>query len=77
MATLKIVDRGDIPLDKLTGSWAGAFGQTQFMPSTFLRLAVDLDGSGRDIVDNPAAALGSTANYLGAVGLAHRHAVGF
>jgi lytic murein transglycosylase len=64
MATLKIADRGDIPLDKLTGSWAGAFGQTQFMPSTFLRLAVDLDGSGRDIVDNPAAALGSTANYL-------------
>jgi lytic murein transglycosylase len=64
MATLKIVDRGDVPLDKLNGSWAGAFGQTQFMPSTFLRLAVDLDGSGRDIVDNPAAALGSTANYL-------------
>ena len=64
MAALKIVDRGDIPLDKLTGSWAGAFGQTQFMPSTFLRLAIDLDGSGRDIVDNPAAALGSTANYL-------------
>ncbi len=64
MATLKIADRGDIPLDKLTGSWAGAFGQTQFMPSTFLRLAVDLDGSGRDIVDSPAAALGSTANYL-------------
>ena len=64
MAALKIADRGDIPLDKLNGSWAGAFGQTQFMPSTFLRLAVDLDGSGRDIVDNPAAALGSTANYL-------------
>jgi lytic murein transglycosylase len=64
MATLKIADRGDIPLDRLTGSWAGAFGQTQFMPSTFLRLAVDLDGSGRDIVDSAAAALGSTANYL-------------
>ena len=64
MATLKIVDRGDIPLEKLVGSWAGAFGQTQFMPSVFLKLAVDLDGSGRDIVDNPAAALGSTANYL-------------
>ena len=64
MATLKIADRGDIPLDKLKGSWAGAFGQTQFMPSTFLRLAVDLDGTGRDIVDNAAAALGSTANYL-------------
>jgi lytic murein transglycosylase len=64
MATLKIADRGDIPLEELKGSWAGAFGQTQFMPSTFLRLAVDLDGTGRDIVDNPAAALGSTANYL-------------
>ena len=64
MATLKIADRGDVPLDRLTGSWAGAFGQTQFMPSTFLRLAVDLDGSGRDIVDSAAAALGSTANYL-------------
>jgi lytic murein transglycosylase len=64
MATLKIADRGDIPLDRLKGSWAGAFGQTQFMPSTFLRLAVDLDGSGRDIVDSAAAALGSTANYL-------------
>ena len=64
MATLKIADRGDIPLDKLVGSWAGAFGQTQFMPSVFLKLAVDLDGSGRDIVDNSAAALGSTANYL-------------
>jgi lytic murein transglycosylase len=64
MATLKIADRGDIPLDKLNGSWAGAFGQTQFMPTTFLRLAVDLDGSGRDIVDNAAAALGSTGNYL-------------
>jgi lytic murein transglycosylase len=64
MATLKIADRGDIPLDKLKGSWAGAFGQTQFMPSTFLRLAVDLDGTGRDIIDNPAAALGSTANYF-------------
>ncbi|MFZ1964460.1 MAG: lytic murein transglycosylase [Roseiarcus sp.] len=64
MATLKIVDRGDVPLERLEGSWAGAFGQTQFMPSTFLRLAVDLDGSGRDIVDSPAAALGSTAHYL-------------
>ena len=64
MATLKIADSGDIPLEKLKGSWAGAFGQTQFMPSTFLRLAVDLDGTGRDIVDNASAALGSTANYL-------------
>ena len=52
MATLKIIDRGDVPAEKLNGSWAGAFGQTQFMPSTFLRLAVDFDGDGRrDIVD--------------------------
>jgi lytic murein transglycosylase len=65
MATLKIINNGDIPADKLDGSWAGAFGQTQFMPSTFLRLAVDLDGDGRrDIVDSAPDALGSTANYL-------------
>lgn len=64
MATLKIADRGDIPLEELKGSWAGAFGQTQFMPSTYLRLAIDLDGTGRDIIQNPSAALGSTANFL-------------
>ena len=64
LAALKIADRGDVPLEELKGSWAGAFGQTQFMPSTFLSLAVDLDGSGRDIVTNAAAALGSTANYM-------------
>jgi lytic murein transglycosylase len=65
MATLKIIDRGDVPAEKLTGSWAGAFGQTQFMPSTFLRLAVDFEGNGRrDIVDSAPDALASTANYL-------------
>jgi len=64
MATLKIADRGDIPLAKLNGSWAGAFGQTQFMPSTFLRLAVQGDDGSRDIVDSAAAALASTANFL-------------
>jgi lytic murein transglycosylase len=65
MATLKIIANGDVPADRLNGSWAGAFGQTQFMPSTFLRLAVDLDGDGkRDIVDSAADALGSTAHYL-------------
>ena len=65
MATLKIAANGDIPLDRLVGSWAGAFGQTQFMPSTFLRIAVDLEGTGkRDIVDSVPDAIGSTANYL-------------
>ena len=44
---LKIVDAGDVKREQLTGSWAGAFGHTQFMPSTFLRLAVDFDGDGR------------------------------
>jgi lytic murein transglycosylase len=65
MATLKIIDHGDVPADKLNGSWAGAFGQTQFMPSTFLRLAVDFEGDGRrDIVNSAPDALASTANYL-------------
>jgi lytic murein transglycosylase len=65
IATLKILANGDIPADRLVGSWAGAFGQTQFMPSTFLRLAVHLDGNGKpNIVDLVPDALGSTANYL-------------
>ncbi|MCJ2008013.1 lytic murein transglycosylase [Methylobacterium sp. J-092] len=65
MATLKIIDRGDIEPGRLTGSWAGAFGQTQFMPTTYQRLAVDLDGDGRrDVVDSVPDAVGSTANFL-------------
>jgi lytic murein transglycosylase len=64
-AALKLVDRGDLELNKLYGSWAGAFGQTQFIPSTYQRLAVDFDGDGkRDLVGSAADALGSTANYL-------------
>lgn len=65
IATLQILQSGDIRPEGLVGSWAGAFGHTQFMPSTFQRLAVDLDGDGRrDIVDSVPDALGSTANYL-------------
>ena len=65
IATLRIVQSGDFTSDALVGSWAGAFGQTQFMPSTFLRLAVDFDGDGRrDIVGSIPDALASTANYL-------------
>jgi lytic murein transglycosylase len=64
-AALKLVERGDLELNKLYGSWAGAFGQTQFIPSTYQRLAVDFDGDGkRDLVGSVADALGSTANYL-------------
>ncbi|MDQ3561098.1 MAG: lytic murein transglycosylase [Pseudomonadota bacterium] len=69
IAALKLVDRGDLELSKLYGSWAGAFGQTQFIPSTYQRLAVDFDGDGRrDLVSSVADALGSTANYLSRAG---------
>ena len=62
---LKIVQNGDINPSDMTGSWAGAFGQTQFMPSTFLELAVDFDGDGRrDLVNSVPDALASTANFL-------------
>lgn len=64
-AALRIIQEGHIAPDKLTGSWAGAFGQTQFMPSTFFQSAVDFDGDGRrDIVDSVPDALASTAKFL-------------
>ena len=63
--TLKILEQGNIAPERLTGSWAGAFGHTQFMPSTFMRIAVDFDGDGRrDLMDSVPDALASTANYL-------------
>lgn len=62
---MKIVQSGDIDPRDFNGSWAGAFGHTQFMPSTFLASAVDGDGDGRrDIVHDAADALASTGNYL-------------
>jgi len=65
MATLGILQSGDMPANALVGSWAGAFGQTQFMPKTYQRLAVDFDGDGRrDIVGSVPDALASTANFL-------------
>ena len=64
-AALRIIQQGHIAPDKLTGSWAGAFGQTQFMPSTFFANAVDFDGDGRrDIVGSVPDALASTAKFL-------------
>ncbi len=64
-AALNIVHSGDISADDLRGSWAGAFGQSQFMPSSFLRNAVDFDGDGRrDLVGSVPDVLASTANYL-------------
>lgn len=64
-AILKLVSDGHVRLSDLSGSWAGAFGQTQFMPTTYRRLAVDFDGNGRrDLVNSVPDALASTANFL-------------
>lgn len=66
---LRILQEGHVDPEHFLGSWAGAFGQTQFMPSSFMRLAVDFDGDGRrDIVDSIPDALASTANYLDRAG---------
>lgn len=68
-SALRILQAGHITPEKLVGSWAGAFGHTQFMPTTFERLAVDFDGDGRrDLIDNTADALASTANFLDKAG---------
>ncbi|WP_404339207.1 lytic transglycosylase domain-containing protein [Sphingomonas sp. MMS12-HWE2-04] len=64
IATLKMIDRG-VPREKLIGSWAGAFGGPQFLPSVYLRLAVDGDGDGMaDIWSSEADTLASIANYF-------------
>ena len=66
---LKIIDEGHITAAKMSGSWAGAMGQNQFMPSSFLRFAVDHDGDGRvNIWTSKADVFASTANYLSGVG---------
>ncbi|MBA0088793.1 MAG: lytic murein transglycosylase [Acidobacteria bacterium Pan2503] len=62
---LDILNRGDIELSRMRGSWAGAMGQLQFMPSSYLKYAVDFDGDGRrDIWGSPADIFASIANYL-------------
>ena len=64
-AAMRILQRGDVSYDQLKGSWAGAFGHTQFMPSTYEELAVDFDGDGRrNLVSSTTDALASTANFL-------------
>ena len=66
---LRIVANGDISVGAMTGSWAGAMGQSQFLPSSYLQLAVDADGDGRrDIWASTADSLGSIANYLRSYG---------
>ena len=68
-AALRILQAGHIAPEQFKGSWAGAFGHTQFMPSTFERLAVDFDGDGRaDLMNSTTDALASTANFLAKAG---------
>lgn len=65
IAALKIIQRGDIPLNEFKGSWAGAMGHTQFIPVTYNHYAVDFTGDGkRDVWNSVTDALASTANYL-------------
>ncbi len=65
LAALEILHRGDIRPEQLKGSWAGAFGATQFMPTAFKRYAIDFDGDGRrDVVGTIPDVVASTANHL-------------
>ena len=69
MHALKILEDGHIDRPNFKGSWAGAMGQSQFMPSSFMRLAVDFDGDGKqDIWNSLPDVFGSAANYLSKVG---------
>jgi lytic murein transglycosylase len=65
MDALRIIDRGDMTASEMRGAWAGEIGHTQFLPSSYLKYAVDYDGNGRrDLIHSAADALASTANYL-------------
>ncbi|MGH8437129.1 MAG: lytic murein transglycosylase [Pseudomonas sp.] len=78
LAALQILEHGDITPERLIGSWAGAMGQTQFMPTTYNQHAVDFDGDGRrDLWNSPADALASAAHYLQASGWKHGQPWGY
>jgi lytic murein transglycosylase len=78
LSALEILHRGDLRPEQMRGSWAGAFGPTQFMPTSFKRFAVDADGDGRrDVVDNPADLIASTANNLKKDGWQSGHTWGY
>lgn len=73
IAALQILQEGDISINAMQGSWAGAMGQTQFIPTTYRQYAVDFDGNGRrDIWHSSADALASAANYLHVSGWQHQ-----
>ncbi|MEJ7729296.1 MAG: lytic murein transglycosylase [Polyangiaceae bacterium] len=64
-SALRIVERGDLAPAEMVGAWAGELGQTQFLPSSYERFAIDFDGDGRvDLIRSSADALASTARYL-------------
>ena len=66
---LRIIDRGDLQASEMRGAWAGELGQTQFMPSSWMKYAVDFDGNGRrDLIHSAPDVLASTANYLAGYG---------
>jgi lytic murein transglycosylase len=66
---LRIVDRGDLTLAELRGGWAGEIGQTQFLPTPYVRFAVDFDGNGhKDLIHSVPDILASTANFLASHG---------
>ncbi|MFK7791410.1 MAG: lytic murein transglycosylase [Devosiaceae bacterium] len=78
MAALQILQRGDTTADQMFGSWAGAMGHTQFIPTTYLQYSADYDGDGRsDIWQSIPDALYSTANYLGSSGWRPGHTWGY
>jgi membrane-bound lytic murein transglycosylase B len=66
---LRIVERGDLSPADMRGAWAGEIGQTQFMPSSYIKFAVDFDGNGRrDLLHSAPDVLASTANFLASNG---------
>jgi lytic murein transglycosylase len=66
---LRLIERGDIAPQDMRGAWAGEIGQTQFMPSSYVKFAVDFDGNGRrDLLHSAPDVLASTANFLASYG---------
>src|SRR5438034_10701960 len=66
---LRVIERGDIAPQDMRGAWAGEIGQTQFMPASYIKFAVDFDGNGRrDLLRSAPDVLASTANFLASYG---------
>jgi lytic murein transglycosylase len=66
---LRLIQRGDLTAGEMVGSWAGELGQTQMMPSEYIKYAIDYDGDGkRNLIRSVADVIGSTANYLVSLG---------